>query len=376
MTENSKGSEEEARRIDKEYLVDLKEKATLLLNLPENCHIRGLVKSRLGYSKIEPRSCEAIWGVKHGALYKWMHEVPKTGVNRSSFVRLADQINELYRDSSDLNGRIPTNTNFVFESNKYEFGELLGLQWRDTRKILDEYLYVKSQATSLLAMPNEDIDLLDSIKGVCIAWHITPTILNGKTECRLVRSFIDVCDPVTYNEEKSIYRCRWRLPYVKKNKSNKNITHYHYLGSVSYADESETFTWLFEPKNKQAVEKSPDFPYVLTQEVIDKDEFHIGSYISKNQDKLIYTSSFAICKVNEEVLAKLGVENTPHGLLAYERFYTDIITNGVFSSLADAKQQACCKNERLLLEKFEPSCDFLNRAAGDSQPLRSRLVLS
>jgi len=367
----------EAGRVHSDEYRDLKEKATLLVNLPKHSHLMAAIRSKEGYDQITPSNCKAVWGMTHGALSKWMNEEQKRGINRASLNKLAQRINGFYEGLADVPRRYPTDLHFLINANKYEFAELLGIQWRDARSILDKNLYVRNHATSFLTMRSGgDMDELDDIHGICMAWHTTPVLIDGTVECRLIRSFFDICDPVSYNENQVIYRCRWRLPYIKKNKQNQDITHYHYLGSVSYTRQNQTFSWLFEPKSDVAVEKNPDFPYFLTQAATDNPEFHFGRYLSKNQDKLIYNSDFAICKVNEEALSDLGIENTPDGLQAYQRLYTEIVNNGVFRSLSEARRYALCDNEKKLLDMFEPTCDLMGKPNKNEIPQLTHLVMS
>lgn len=351
-------------------VMDLREKATLLLS--EETPFFQLIKDSTGFSHIDRHSCEAIYGVNIGTLSTWKNGIPKIGINSSSLAALSDRINEIYASSSEaMPARFPANLNFLIGCNKYEFGELLGVQWRDTRRILDQTLYVKSLATSLLTMPTRHTIALDDFKGVCIAWHMTPTRTDSGLEYRLVRSFLDICDPVERPDNNSVYRCRWRLPYIKKNRHNKNLPHYHYLGSVSYTRENDTFTWLFEPKNAEAVEGSPDFPYLLTQTPAGTDTQQFGFYTSKCQDGMMYTSSIAICKINEECEGKLT--NTAEGLLEYQRFIDNIIANSIFKDIDSAKAHACCKNEIRLLEAYIPVCDVFDSKLAGLNVIRSKL---
>lgn len=335
---------------------DLREKATLLLS--EETAFFEIAKEQLDIEHINKQSCEILYGVNLGTLNTWKNGIPKIGINSTSLGTLAGKINEVYvRCSRSPSEYQPMDLSFMIESDKYQFGELLGIQWRDTRRILDQRLYVKSLATTLLTMPTLHTNLLDDFMGLCVVWHMTPTLVDGRIEQRLVRSLLDICDPVVRNDSKSVFRCRWRLPVIKKNRHNKNITHYHYLGSVSYTRENETYTWLFEPKNSEAVEGSPDFPYFLTHEPNNEDLLLFGYYVSKCQDNLLYTSNIAICKVNAELEAKF--DNSARGLLKYHQFIDGIMDNSIFESIEDAKRNTCCDNEVDLLNSFQPTCDAL-----------------
>lgn len=308
----------------------LYEKTALLLS--ENSPF-----SRLAGSMLQPPShgkrldrSEQLYGIKNNTLRKWFREKGRKKVKTDAWESLASHFNavlesyhrksrEAYSSTTqtvsfERSSLSPVSAKQLIQSDKYDFGRLLGLEWKDTRTILEREIYLAFPEGSLLTFQCPPVDgaTVDRmnrwLSGFFVAWHTVPVIQNGKASLKWVRSWIEVSKTIRLKDtDRCVVRCRWNMPRATACDSEKG---YQYYGSVTEAnnEKAHILYWLLEAKKPEDLDHMADMLQLVTapQDFHNRNhDVHVGRYQSKNYDNLPYGSTVLlyrtdICFLNSE----------------------------------------------------------------------------